>query len=759
MNSQNIKWKAEWIESDICGGPRTSCPAPYFRHTFELQKKPKQALLHITALGLYEASVNGTTAHDAVLTPGWTRFDRRVRFQSWDVTDLLNQGENVIGVILGDGWFCGHVATHDRQFYGDRPKLLAQLEWTDQDGDRGLLVTDRNWRFASGPILENDLIMGEAYDARKELDGWDRPGFNDSQWRRARIAQLPPMNIEPQYGPLVRRHEEIKAVQINPHPLLFDLKQNISGRVRISVKGPAGANLRLRHGEMLDEDGNIYTENLRSARAEDYYTLKGQGTETWEPRFTFHGFRYVEVTWTNPSKKGTVESLTGLALYSDMAMTGDFRCSHPKLNRLYENTVWSQKGNFLEIPTDCPQRDERLGWTGDAQVFIRTAAFNMDVSGFFRKWMQDLRDTQYENGAIPPTAPFLGSFDLPADGGPAWADAMLICPMELYRACGDIDFIADNYDGMAAYMEYLAENKVKDGIRGHRDLDGLGGFGDWLALDGSGRTDGGTPKDLIGTAFYANNARIMRDSARLLAKTGDEQRWDDLHQQIVSAFRERFLTPAGLPAAGTQTACVLALHFDLAAPEQKPLTVEHLVHLIEKNGTKIGTGFVGTPYLLHVLEAGDRLDIAYKLLEQEEFPSWLFPVNHGATTIWERWDGWTPRNGFQSRGMNSFNHYAYGAVCDWMVGSLAGLQPDSPGYKRIRFQPKPGGSISSASAKLQTRYGPTAISWTLKEEGLNLELTVPPGASAVLKPPTGWETEEQTELEPGEHEVRCRPER
>ncbi|MBS3761756.1 MAG: family 78 glycoside hydrolase catalytic domain [Planctomycetes bacterium] len=755
MNRTNVEWTARWIQSSLCGGPRTGAPAPFFRHEFTVSGKPREVHLYITAFGLYEARVNGETAHDTVFTPGWTVFDKRVRYQCWDISDLIQEGENVIGVILGDGWYCGHVAKNDRQYYGDRPKLLAQIEWTTEEGQIGKIGSDEGWLTAPGPILQNDLIMGESYDARKEFEGWDTPGFDDSNWQNARPVDVGDIVVEPQYGPFVRRHECITAKKLNPREgnarlVIYDLGQNISGRVRITVQGERGMTVRLRHAEMLDSSGQIYTENLRSARATDYYTLKGDGLETWEPRFTFHGFRYVEVSWTPPREPGSIESVEGIALYSDLPRTGTFECSHSLLNQLYENTVWGQKGNFLEVPTDCPQRDERLGWTGDAQVFIRTAAFNMDVSDFFRKWLRDMRDAQSSDGAIPPYIPFTASFGSISDGGPAWADAAMICPMEMYRAYGEIDFIAEHYDCMVGYMDYLAANKVKDGVRGHPDVDSWGGFGDWLALDGSGRTSGGTPKDLIGTAFYANNARILAECAGILGKGKDVRRWTDLQRETARVFRERFVTPDGLMAAGTQTACVLALYFDLVTDEQRSGTIGQIVNLIERNGMKIGTGFVGASYLLDALEEAGRLDIAYALLEQEEFPSWLFPVKNGATTIWERWDGWTPEKGFQDPGMNSFNHYAYGAVCDWMVSTVAGLEPAEPGYKRIRFRPRPGGSLSHAGVRLETRYGTAAIAWTMGEEALKLELTVPPETSAVLDPPEGWETDTR-DIEPGLH--------
>ncbi len=742
-NHGDIGWAAVWIESDLCGGPRTGAPAPYFRREFKLPEKPRKALLHITALGLYAAGINGSPVHEAELIPGWTVFEKRLRYQTWDVTNLLRNGRNAIGVILGDGWYCGYLGNNDRQNYGDRPKLLAQLEWIGVDGKKRILVSDEQWRVSSGPILENDLLMGETYDARKEMPGWDLPGFDDSEWRNARSVAAPSLTLEPHTGAFVRRHESFRGRLVEGSPCsarrrIFDLGQNISGRVRIAVRGAPGATIQIRHAEMLGPHGWLYTDNLRGARATDCYTLKGGGREVWEPCFTFHGFRYVEVLWTNPREPGTVEALEGIVLHSDMPRTGNFDSSNPLLNQLYQNTIWGQKGNFLEVPTDCPQRDERMGWTGDAQVFIRTAAINMDVLDFFRKWLRDIRDTQGSDGCIPSYIPFIGSFGPWSDGGPAWADAAIICPFELYRAFGELDVIADNYDCMTAYMRYIAARKVKNGVREHPDLKSFKGFGDWLALDGSGRTDGGTPKDLIGTAFYANNARILAECARLLGRAADQRRWEALRRKTVQVFQKRYLSPEGLMVSSTQTACVLALHFDLVTPAQRPGTIAQLVQLIEQNGFRIGTGFVGTPYILHALEAAGRLDVAYRLLEQEAFPSWLFPVKNGATTIWERWDGWTPEKGFQSAGMNSFNHYAYGSVCDWMVGTVAGIEPAEPGYRRIRFKPRPGGSLKHASAELITRHGKAAISWKLAGNTLKLKLIVPRGTSAVLDSPASW---------------------
>lgn len=737
---------ATWITTPVLGGPRTVPPAVYYRRSFAIENLPTRLFLHITALGIFECEINGFRVGNDVFAPGWTDYRKRVHYHTYEVTDLLQPGENVIGVVLGDGWYSGHIAERDRQFYGERPACLAALT----DNSRAiLLATDPTWSRSTGPILENDLLMGESYDARRELGAWSSPGYDAAEWLPAVALPSLEIAIERSPGPPVRRQEILPGTLLSTAPDVswmpsqrrFDFGQNFSGRVRIRVRGPRGLHLRIRHAEFLKPDGSLYTENLRTARATDHYTLKGGEIEEWEPRFTFHGFRYCELEWQNSGGDLTIELVEGVVLHSDTPRTGHFSCSHPLLNQLASNILWGQKGNFLEVPTDCPQRDERLGWTGDAQVFVRTAAFFMDVRGFFHKWLQDMRDAQGLDGSVPPIIPYTGSFGLPHDGGPAWADAVFICPWTVYLCYGDLEILREHYQSMVRYLDYLAEHKVKNHIRVHPDKDAWGGFGDWLALDGSGRQEGGTPKDLIGTAFYAHGVDIVAKSAALLAHADDSARYRALHSEIIRSFAARFITPEGHVIGGTQTGYVLALHFNLMPEALRANGANELVRLIARNGWHIGTGFVGTPYLLHVLESTGHLDTAYKLLEQESFPSWLFPVKNGATTIWERWDGWTPEKGFQDVGMNSFNHYAYGAVGDWMVSSVAGLQfdPVQPGYRHILFKPRPGGTLTWAEAHLQTPLGETSIRWELKDGKLALDLVVPDGATATLSLPIGWE--------------------
>lgn len=750
---------AVWIEAPWRGGAFSSAPVPVLHQEFLLPAPPKSATLSITALGLFEAEINGRPVCDHVFAPGWTNYHRRVRYLRLDVTSLVVTGPNAIGVLLGDGWYCGHIAMNLRQNYGEQPRFLARLDWETVDGTRGAVVSEGSWRCSQGPIREADLLMGEAYDAQLEIPGWSQPGLNTANWWPVRIWTPPPgLELSLHEDPPVRRMETLPGREISRAAWGFwrryDFGVNLAGRVRIRARGPRGATIVIRHAEMLDADGSLYTDNLRSARATDAYTFRGDGVEIWEPRFTFHGFRYCEVS--SPLHRGIeIESVDAVVLHNDLPRTGDFFCSHELINRLYANIVRSQRGNYLEVPTDCPQRDERLGWTGDAQVFIRTAAFNYDVRGFFRKWLRDLREAQHPNGAVPAIIPETRSFGLEEDGGPAWADAALICPWTLYWHYGDPSFLRDSYDAMRAYMDYLAARKVKDYIRAHPDT-GWGGFGDWLALDGSGRIEGGTPRDLIGTAFYANNARIMAEAAEVLGRSAEARDWRELRRRIAAAFNERFITAQGLLVSGTQTAHVLALHFDLVRPEHRAAIAARLAALIRENGDRLGTGFVGTPYLLHALEAVGELDLAYKLLEQTKCPSWLFPVTLGATTIWERWDGWTPDRGFNSKGMNSFNHYAFGAVGDWLVSTVAGMVPDAPGYSRIRFKPRPGGHIASASARLITSRGPAAIAWARDGADLRVNLEVPPTATAIWDGPREFAKGPAEPLPPGRHEFTLR---
>lgn len=745
----NFLPEANWI----CASGEAGSPAPVFRKSFVLEEQIADASLAITALGLYEVEINGIKFSENVLAPGWTDYRKRVPYQLFDVAAHLRPGENVLGVVLGDGWYCGHVAWRGRQFYGDRPRLLASLRGWLKSGARFAVSSDNSWQTATGPIRENDLLMGESYDARLDLGDWALPGYDSRKWAAAIVAHEADIDLTPALI-ATRRIEYLEPVTATSHDngnRIFDFGQNFTGRVRFTVAAERGRRLSLRYGEALNPDGTVYLENLRTARAEDRYICGGEGKEEWEPVFTFHGFRHLEVEGLSAND---LFEVVAVVLHTDLLPTGSFECSNPQLNQLQHNILWGQKSNFLEVPMDCPQRDERLGWTGDALAFVRTACFNMDVRKFFHKWMQDIRDAQKPEGAVPYIAP---DPDLAKneDGGPAWSDATIICPWTIYLCYGDVKILEDHYASMEKYMAFLAEHRCKSCIRSHPEVDPWRGFGDWLALDGSGNRKGGTPHDLIGTAFYANDAAIMAQISTRLGFLDRAKSYTLLQERIVVEFRERFVGADGCVVSGTQTANVLALRFNLLTPDQAAVAVEGLVKNIRERNYHLATGFVGTPHLLDVLSEHGHLEVAYRLLEQETFPSWLFPVKNGATTIWERWDGWTPEAGFQDKSMNSFNHYAYGAVGAWMYRKVGGIDLDEeePGYKHIVFRPQPGGSITWAKTRLVTPFGEAAVEWRLHAGGrLSVRMEVPSGCRGTFYPPTGHDSSAM-EFGEGSHQV------
>lgn len=743
-------WHGEWVGGMLAGGAHTTSPAPFLRTTFTVSKPVARARLYATALGVYEAHLNGQTVGDDVFAPGWTDYDTRVQYQVYDVTGQLRQGENALGAILGDGWYAGHVGWLERQRYGERPMFLAQLVVAYADGSSETIATDTSWKFAYGPILASDMIMGESYDARRELTGWDAPGYDEARWLPAERFADPGIARTAMRGPAVRRIMELRPLA-EPRELkggqglskwIFDMGQNMVGRLRITVSGEAGSTITLRHAEMLNPDGTLYFDNLRTTKQEDHYTLKGGGEEVWEPRFTFHGFQYVELSGYPGTP--TRDTIAGVVIHSAMPQTGSFACSDPLITQLQHNIEWGQRGNFVDVPTDCPQRNERLGWTGDAQVFVATAAFNFDVAGFFTRWMRDVEDEQSPEGAYPmvvpnPTVRKNGRSTWPSaavDGGPAWADAGVIVPWTIYQVYGDTGILAERYASIKRYVDFL-DATSRDGIRCYADYDGWHGFGDWLALDGSLDRFGNTSKELLGTAFYAYSSRLLSRIAGVLGKTEDAARYQAMFEGARRAFQERFVTTRGLIGGATQTSYVLALHFDLLPQELRAVALEELVRDIERRDNHLSTGFVGTPYISRVLSDNGRPDVAYRLLRQTTWPSWLYSVTQGGTTIWERWDGWTHDRGFQDPGMNSFNHYAYGAIGAWLYAVVAGIDvdPERPGYKHIVMRPLPGGDLTSATAELRSAYGPIRSAWTLKDGSFDWQITVPANTTATVYVP------------------------
>ena len=754
-------WRARWIAAPLMGAKRTPVQVPALRRSFELKERVEAARLYITALGVYDVEINGVRAIDVELAPGWTDYSKRVRYQTYDITRFLRQGENVIGVLLGDGWYCGMLGMSDRQQYGDRPALWAQLDVTSSDGSQLRLSSDELWKWRASPILYADAMLGESVDARQSLGAWSAPGYDLAGWAPVDVLPRPAIALDPTMSPPVKILDRLDPVgeprqrveRNGRRRLIYDLGQNMVGRVRVRVSAPRGTLLQIRHGERLDDAGELYCANLRGATATDLYTCAGHADgELFEPRFSWHGFQFVEIS--GHFAPDAVEAVHGIVLGSALAQTGDFQCDHPLLNQLQHNIQWSQRGNFIDVPLDCPQRDERLGWTGDAQVFVRTAAFNFDVAAFFAKWLVDIADAQHADGAVPPVAPLPPALKgMPHDGGPAWSDAIVICPWTMYRCCGDRRILETHVDSMKAFIDNI-EARYPNLIRADRDVAQWQGFGDWLATDGgrdmNGRS-GATPKDLIGTAFFCYSAKLLARIAGILGDVSGLERYESLAQRVRAAFRRRFVTADGRLVGETQTSYVLALYFGMLDQQEIEGAVAALVHDIDTHRGHLTTGFVGTPYLLHVLTNHGRVDLAYRLLLNTTPPGWLYPVTQGATTLWERWDGWTEANGFQDPAMNSFNHYAYGAVGEWLYGTLAGLEldpdlaPSRNAYRRVRIQPRPpraedfpdGLPIRYAAAALDSVHGRYEVDWEINGGRFVLRVCIPPNCSARVVLPDG----------------------
>ncbi|NSW90763.1 MAG: family 78 glycoside hydrolase catalytic domain [Firmicutes bacterium] len=703
-------------------------PCPYMRKRFKLDGKIKKVRVYATALGLYELRINGLKVGDYLFTPGWTSYNKRIQYQTYDVTSLLNEGQNAIGIILGNGWYKGNLAwTKQKNIYGDRLAALVQMHITYEDGREDVIISDESWKYSTGPILMSEIYHGEIYDARLEKEGWDTPDYYDGDWKEVVILDKPKQVLIAQEGPYVKKIEEIKPVNIIETPsgeTVIDMGQNMVGWVRFKVKGKAGDKVVLQHGEVLDKNGNFYIENLRSAKQRIEYVLKGNTVETYEPHFTFQGFRYVKLV-EYPGKP-SIEDFKGIVIHSDMEQTGEFECSNELVNQLQHNILWGQKGNFLDVPTDCPQRDERLGWTGDAEVFIRTACFNMNTALFFKKWLRDLKADQLENGGVPHVIPHvLGPND---HSSSAWGDAATICPWTVYLCFGDKRILEEQYESMKSWVEY---------IRAQGDDEYLWNtgfhFGDWLGLDAKeGSYTGATSKDYIATAFYAYSISLLVKAAKVLGKEDDVCEYSELHRNVIEAFRKEFITPNGRISAPTQTAHVLALMFNLVEEKDRKRTIDTLVKYLEENKFHLTTGFVGTPYLCHVLSQNGCNDIAYKLVTQTDYPSWLYQVTKGATTIWEHWDGIKEDGSFWSPNMNSFNHYAYGSIGDWLYRVAAGINidEDRPGYKHIIIKPRPNKEFDYVKSGIKTCYGEVTSEWVRNEGTMEINVCIPHNTTA-----------------------------
>lgn len=751
--------------------------ARQYRREFKAANQITRATIYATALGIYELHLNGQRVGDARFAPGWTDYRRRAYYYSYDVTDLLNDGDNAIGAWVADGWYSGYVGfglltgmgteKTGRAVYGKTPSLMAQLEIEYTDGSRQVIGTDTSWKVtADGPIQEADLLMGEAYDARRELTGWSTSGFDDSGWDAAILAQdngnptatfyefrnpagerkgvenigtprdlgfkRPKLEAFP--GVPVRVTQEITAKRFTerePGTFVFDLGQNFAGTIRLKLKGPAGQQVQIRYGEMLHPDGRLMTENLRKARATDFYTCKGDAKgETWEPRFTFHGFQFVELS--NFPGTPTLDTVTGLVIHSDTPLVSSFECSDAMVNQLFSNVVWTQRANFLDLPTDCPQRDERMGWTGDAQAYVATAAYNADIGAFYTKWLRELMESQRPSGAFPGYAPF--PFQHGWDFGTAWADAGVICPWTIWQFYGDTQVIKDCWEPMTRFMLWRKQTSVNELGIAHGN-----GWGDWLAQGAE------TPLDYVDTIYYALSARMMSEMADAIGRSDEATVYRNQFEKTKAAFQAKYLNEDGSVNVKTQTAQALALFADLVPDDKREATGQYLAKMLGENGNHMATGFLGTRPLLPVLSASGQNDLAVFLLQSREFPSWGYEIANGATTIWERWDSYTKEDAFgrHNAAMNSFSHYAFGAVCEWMFDTLAGIRSDGPGFQKIIIEPLPPAPGSNAMhepihwvrASYESIRGPIRSDWKLADGRFDLRVTIPANTTATVRLP------------------------
>lgn len=752
--------------------------ARQYRKQFSSNKQLKRATVYASALGIYELYLNGKQVSDSFFAPGWTDYHQRAYYNTYDVTDLVRNGENAIGAWVADGWYSGYVGfglltglgteKTGRSTYGKTPALLTQLELEFQDGSKKIVATDATWKVTgNGPIQEADLLMGEAYDARQEIQGWAEPQLDDSDWEDAILAkenkstratfyqfQNPSENeqdiryggkeikldfkrpkLEAFPGVPVRVVKKLPALSIKQHghgKFIFDFGQNFAGTIRMKVKGQSGDQIRLRYAEMLHPDGSLMTENLRKARATDFYTCRGKSEgEVYTPRFTYHGFQYVELS--NYPGTPTLEDVVGLVLQSDTPITSSFECSDPMVNQLFQNVVWTQRANFIDLPTDCPQRDERMGWTGDAQAYIATAAYNADIGAFYTKWLRELMESQRPSGAFPGYAPF--PFQHGLDFGTAWADAGVICPWTIWQFYGDTDVIENCWDPMVKFMQWRQRTSVDNLGIAHGNP-----WGDWLAQGGT------TPIEYIDTVYYAISSRMMSQMAEAIGKDDAAINYSDQFEKIKKAFQDKYLNENGTVKIKTQTAQALALYSGLIPEHQQEFVGEHLAKIISDNGNHMATGFLGTRLLLPVLSASNQNDLAVFLLQSHEFPSWGYEIANGATTIWERWDSYTKEDSFgrHNAAMNSFSHYAFGAVCEWMFTDLAGIRSGGPGFKNIIIRPQPPTPGSNAMhdpihwvrATYNSIRGTIISDWRIVEDKFQLKVTIPANTTATVYVPT-----------------------
>lgn len=734
-------WKGEFIGHDVGYNKKDKYaelylpPARYLRHSFQVKKEIKRATAYTTALGLYELRLNGNKVGDDYLLPGWTDYNKRLYYQTFDITDKLTQGENVVGAIIADGWYSGYIGyallvrlDKVRDFYGVNPSFMGQIKIEYEDGSSEIIASnDTTWKANQGPILEADIIMGETYDARLEHTGWDAAGFDDSKWSKPKLYTLPNGKLEASPTTGVKNQETIKPIKITqpaPGTYIFDLGKNIAGIARLQTKGVAGTKITLRFGEILKNDGTLLTENLRRARAIDTYILNGNGLETWEPKFTYHGFQFVEVTGL--TEKPTLETITGLQLSSIATDASAFSSSNAMNNILFDNIKTTQAANFVDIPTDCPQRDERLGWTGDAQVFARSATYNADVASFFTKFCIDLDDAQRWYGAYPNFAPF--PFSRPGQYSPAWMDAGIIIPYTMMQVYNDTRIVETMYEGMQEFMVF--QEKASEGYL----RPGAGkNWGDWLAVNEK------TSDDFIASAYYGYDAKLMAQMARAIGKEQDAMKYEQDFENIKHAFNKKYILEDGRTTEDSMTSYALALYFDLYPQDSEQKGAARLAQKIKENGYKFSTGFLGTKHVMLALSKNGFHDVSYKLFQQKEYPSWGYSIENGSTSIWERWNSFTKNdteNANLNAAMNSFSHYAFGSVAEWMFQYAAGIDTQDNGYKNIIIKPAIDKQMGFIKGTTQTINGTITSNWEIKKNNFLMTIYIPVNTTATIYIPS-----------------------
>lgn len=739
------EWIAKWIAYTPEKDPANKSSllrSTLLRKEFTLKAEPISARIYISGLGNYKLSINGEKIGNDLLTPGWTDYRKRVQYQVYDVTENLLEGDNAIGIMLGNMWWSGGLGWSGAQVYSEGPLMaIAQLDIQYKNGEKELIITDNDWRANLSPIVENSLYHGEIYDSRLEIQSWSEAGLEDSKWSSVELISIDTIKLSAQKAPEIRIADEISPVsitEVNPGVYVFDMGINMVGFTRIKVKGSNGDTIVQRFAELLHPDGTVAQENLRSALATDYYIMKGEEEEVWEPSFTYHGFRYVQVEGLK--YKPEMDMLTGLRFYSSAPVVGNFECSNDLLNNIWGNILNGQKGNMHSVPTDCPQRDERLGWMGDAQIFAPTASYNMNMAKFFAKWVRDITDSQHESGYVYDVNPQI-VVDGPSKAG--WGDAVTVVPMQMYKFYGDKRILADSYNGMKAWVEYMRNKSENHIYRWSKKAGDWEGYGDWISVVPS-------PTEPISAAYYYYSTKILANTAEILDNKNDNKLYNLLADSIKHAFHDKFFDEKNINyPEGTQTANLLPYSFGLTPEEYKSQIVKNIADDVNAKGKHPSTGFLGTAYLLPVLSDNNYHQLAFETAISEDYPSWGYMVKNGATSMWELWNSDTE----PPDRMNSRNHFALGSVSEWYFSHLGGIKPLKPGFKEILIAPKPAEGLDWVKVNYETPYGKLISEWEKSEDLFEINITIPANSSASLVLPLKSESftlcESEVNIEPG----------